>query len=354
MTETGNEPQPNKKPKLLDQVRSVMRVKHYSIRTEESYVNWIKRFILFHNKRHPKDMGEKEINEFLTHLAVQGVGYLILFKILYLSLQNYCLKKNQKIEIIPPPKEHVAASTQNQALCAIIFLYKHVLKVDIGDLGDIIWAKKPKKIPVVFTQQEAKAVINQLSDIKWIMANLLYGSGLRLIDCLRLRIKDIDFNYNQIIVRDGKGQKDRETVLPQIVKDELRKHLEKVKRLHEKDLQQGYGEVYLPYALERKYPNASKEWCWQYVFPAKELSLDPRSGKKRRHHLDGSVLSKAVKVALNNAKIYKHASCHTFRHSFATHLLDSGYDIRTVQELLGHSPREIKINLIKTLIELTQ
>jgi len=216
-------------------------------------------------------------------------------------------------------------------------LYKNVLKLDLGDFsGELTWAKKPKKLPMVFTRQEVKAVINQLSGIKWIMVNLLYGAGLRLLECLRLRIQDINFEYNQIMVRDGKGQKDRITMLPNIVKSDLEKHVEKVKRLHEKDLHQGYGEVYLPFALERKYPKANKELKWQYVFPSEKLSIDPRSGKKRRHHLDESVLQRTVKEAIRNAGINKNGNCHTFRHSFATHLLEDGHDIRTVQELLGH------------------
>jgi len=291
------------KPKLLDQVRAAIRTRHYSRRTEKAYLGWIKRFILFHNKRHPAEMGAVEINQFLSHLAL---------------------------------KENVAASTQNQALCAIIFLYKNVLDREVGEIDNIVWAKKPKKLPVVFTKTEVKTVIKQLSGVKWIMANLLYGAGLRLMECLRLRVQDIDFEYNQIIIRDAKGQKDRVTVLPEIVKEALEKHLEKVKRLHEKDLVQGFGEVYLPYALERKYTNANKQWKWQYIFPSEKLSIDPRSGKKRRHHLDESVLQRTVKEAIRQAGINKNGNCHTFRHSFATHLLEDGYDIRTVQELLGH------------------
>ncbi|MBC8180808.1 integron integrase [candidate division KSB1 bacterium] len=295
------------KPKLLDQVRAAIRTKHYSIRTEESYVSWVKRFILFHNKEHPKDLGEKEINEFLTHLAV---------------------------------KENVAASTQNQALCAIIFLYKHVLKIEIGDLGEMVWAKKPQKEPVVFTQLEAEKILDKLKGKYWIMAMFLYGSGLRLLECLRLRIKDIDFDYKSVTVRDGKGQKDRTTILADKIVDPLKKHIDNTKVLHEKDLANGYGSVYIPYALEKKYPTIEKEFGWQYLFPATKLSIDPRSGIKRRHHLDETVLQKAVKQAIRKTGITKHASCHTFRHSFATHLLQRGQDIRTVQELLGHSSVE--------------
>jgi len=252
-------------------------------------------------------MGKAEISQFLTHLAVD---------------------------------HQVAASTQNQALCAIIFLYKNILKKDIDDLG-FLWAKKPKRVPVVFTKKEVRAVFAQLSGTYWIMANLLYGAGLRLLECLRLRVQDIDFEYKQIIVRGGKGQKDRTTMLPDRIKVPLQEHLLKVKKMHEKDLQSGYGEVYLPFALERKYPNAAKDWKWQYVFPASKLSVDPHSGKKRRHHLDESVLQRAIRTAIIKAGIHKNASCHTLRHSFATHLLQDGYDIRTIQELLGHSSVEI-------------
>ena len=221
-----------KQPKLLDQVRDAIRTKHYSMKTEEAYVHWIKRFILFHNKRHPKEMGEKEINQFLTHLAA---------------------------------KEKVSASTQNQALCAIVFLYKHVLKIELGNFGNIVWAKKREREPVVFTKTETKAILAQLSGMNWIMANLLYGAGLRLTECLQLRVKDIDFEYNQITVRDSKGNKDRITVLPQVVKQPLQEHLKTVKKLHEKDLKDGFGSVYLPYALERKFPNAANEFGWQFT-----------------------------------------------------------------------------------------
>jgi len=304
MSQDSQNPAIVKKPKLLDQVRHALRTKHYAMKTEQAYVHWIKRYILFHNKRHPKEMGGKEINQFLSHLAV---------------------------------KEKIAASTQNQALCAIIFLYKHILKIDPGELGDVIWSKKPKRLPVVFTREEVKAVLIQLAGRNGIMANLLYGAGLRLVECLRLRVKDIDFGYNQILVRNGKGEKDRVTMLPEIVKNPLNQHLRKVKIQHENDLKKGFGTVYLPYALDRKYPNANREWSWQYTFPASKISTDPHTGIKRRHHLDESVLQKAVKQAIRKTGITKHAGCHTFRHSFATHLLEDGYDIRTVQELLGHN-----------------
>jgi integron integrase len=295
--------QVNAKPKLLDQVRSAIRTRHYSIRTEEAYINWIRKFILFHNKRHPAEMGEAEIGQFITDLAV---------------------------------KKHMAASTQNQALSAILFLFNEVLQQEIGTIDNLVWAKRPKRLPVVLTREEVQAVMSYLSGTSWLMAMLLYGSGLRLMECLRLRVQDIDFTYKQITIRDAKGQKDRITMLPQILTDPLKQHLKKVKALHEKDLQAGYGTVYLPNALERKYRNANREWGWQYVFPASQLSIDPRSGRRQRHHLDENVLQRAVKIAIQKAGINKHASCHTLRHSFATHLLEAKYDIRTVQELLGH------------------
>ncbi|MFH1528482.1 MAG: integron integrase [Bacteroidota bacterium] len=301
------------KVKLLDQVRITLRTKHYSIRTEQSYVYWIKKFIIFHNKKHPKEMGAVEINHFLSHLA---------------------------------NNDNVAASTQNQALCALLFLYNKVLSQKVDDLGDVIRAKKPKKIPIVLTFEEVRLVLNQLSGVSRLMVNLLYGSGLRQMECLRLRAQDIDFSYNQITVRSGKGDKDRLTMLPNVIKEPLRRHLDKVKQLHEVDLAHGLGSVYLPDALEKKYPNAAREWGWQYVFPANELSIDPRSGKKRRHHEGEWVLQRIIKEARLKAGLVKRISCHTFRHSFATHLLQAGYDIRTVQELLGHN--DVKTTMIYT------
>ena len=265
------------KPKLLDQVRSAIRIRHYSIRTEEAYVQWIKRFILFHNKRHPKDMGGPEIAQFLSNLAGQNV----------------------------------AASTQNQALSAIVFLYKAVLHIDPGEFTGIIWAKRNRKLPVVLTREEVKSILNHLNDEKWLMANLLYGAGLRLLECLRLRVQDIDFSYRQITVRDGKGEKDRVTMLPNTIEVPLRDHLKQVKARHEEDLIQGYGSVYLPHALERKYPEAHRQWIWQYVFPSHKRSIDPRSGKERRHHLSELVLQRAVKEAVREAGITKKASCHS-------------------------------------------
>ncbi len=293
----------NKPKKLLDQVRGIIRLKHYSIRTEHAYVSWIKRYIFYHDKRHPKDMGKREIESFLSHLAVE-------------------LK--------------VAASTQNQAFNAVLFLYREVLKIDIDDKINAVRAKRPKRLPTVMSKEEALSVIGVLSGINKIMAMLLYGCGLRLIECVRLRVQDIDFEQNQLLVRDGKGMKDRVTVLPQSVQELLKEHLGWVKLVHKEDLKKGNGRVYLPYALERKYRNANREWGWQYVFPSKSLSKDPRFGKIRRHHINESTLQKAVKNAARLMEISKPVSCHTFRHSFATHLLEAGYDIRTVQEQLGH------------------
>jgi integron integrase len=300
-------------PRLLEQVREAIRVRHYSLRTEQTYVSWIKRFILFHGKRHPRDMGVREVQQFLSHLAVAG---------------------------------HVAASTQSQALSAVLFLYQQVLKQDIGWLDDVVRAKQSQRVPVVLTQDEVKAVLAHLSGTTWIMATLLYGAGLRLLECLRLRVKDVDFTYNQIVVRDGKGRKDRVTMLPQQVKAPLRRHLHDVQQLHEQDVQAGAGHVYLPYALERKYPNASREWVWQYIFPAARPSRDPRTGIIRRHHVHKLVLQRAVHAAVRKANIPKPASGHTLRHSFATHLLEAGYDIRTVQELLGH--KDVSTTMIYT------
>jgi len=299
--------------KLVDQVRGAIRLRHYSIRTEQSYVSWIKRYIIFHNMKHPRDMGRPEIEAFLTHLAVG-------------------LK--------------VSASTQNQAFNALLFLYHQVLNKDLDDSINAIRAKKPKRLPTVMTKEEVGRVIGSLEGIYRLMAKLLYGSGLRLMECVRLRAKDIDFQMNQIVVRDGKGMKDRITVLPESVKLPLKEHLEWVKSLHQNDLAEGCGSVYLPDALARKYPHASREWAWQYVFPAKSLSVDPRSGETRRHHIHENSLQKAVKKAVKLAGMGKPVGCHTFRHSFATHLLEDGHDIRTVQELLGH--KDVSTTMIYT------
>jgi len=299
--------------KLLNQVRTTLRLKHYSIRTEESYIVWIKRYILFHGKRHPRELGPAEIETFLTHLA--------------LNL-------------------HVAASTQNQAFSALLFLYREVLRLEIAFPIHAVRAKRPKYLPTVLTRTEALQVIACLPPPYQLMAQLLYGSGLRLTECLRLRVKDLDWAQCQIVVRDGKGMHDRVTMLPQSVVAPLHLHLRRVKRLHQRDLSRGYGEVYLPFALERKYPNAGREWRWQYVFPADRLSMDSRGGVRRRHHVGESSLQKAVRQAACLAGITKRVTCHTFRHSFATHLLQSGYDIRTVQELLGH--KDVKTTMVYT------
>lgn len=301
------------KQKLLEQVSTVARLRHLSIRTERSYRQHIKQFILFHNKRHPSEMGEDEIRSYLSYLAVQG---------------------------------HVAASTQNVALAALLFLYKDVLKQKLERIEEVERARLPSRLPVVFTKQEANAVLKHLSGTAYLAAGLMYGAGLRLMECLRLRVKDIDFSYNQIVVRSGKGAKDRVTILPAALKEPLRQHLLSVKLFHQHDLQAGFGEVLLPYALERKLPAAARQWSWQFVFPARLRSKDPRSGKERRHHLHESAIQRAVKTAIGKAAITKNGSCHTFRHSFATHLLEDGYDIRTVQELLGH--KDVRTTMIYT------
>ncbi|MFH1449288.1 MAG: integron integrase [bacterium] len=298
---------------LLEQTRDVMRKKHYSIRTEQAYIDWIKRFVLFHNKRHPKYMGEKEISQYLSYLAT-----------------------NQK----------VAASTQNQALNAIVFFYKHVLRIELGDFGHIEQARKPERLPTVMTKAEVSRVLAAISGTYGLMTKLIYGCGLRLMECVRLRVKDIDFEQNQLIVREGKGMKDRSTMLPEQLKPLLLEHLRRVKILHEEDLQKGMGEVYLPFALERKYANAGREWGWQYVFPSNQISKDPCSDKMRRHHLNESGLQRAVYDAVRTVGLLKPVSPHTFRHSFATHLLEAGYDIRTVQELLGH--KDVSTTMIYT------
>jgi integron integrase len=301
------------KPKLLDQVRDVIRRKHYSIRTEQAYVDWIKRFIIYHGKRHPGEMAEEEVAEFLTHLARDL---------------------------------NVAASTQNQALSALLFLYKEVLKHEIGWLQKVERAKKPPKLPVVLSRAEVKQIFGHLHSVPKLMAGLLYGSGLRLMECVRLRIKDIDFELAQIAVRDAKGGKDRITMLPLNMSEPLRRHLLRVKAQHEQDLEDGFGSVHLPFALARKSPKAAREWPWQYAFPSSRLSIDPRTGEKRRHHIAEGLLQSALKRAVEAAGIVKRANCHSLRHSFATHLLSKGYDIRTVQELLGH--KDVSTTMIYT------
>lgn len=293
-------------PKLLGQVRIIMRRQHYALRTEQAYIQWIIRFIGFHKMRHPQEMDTPEIEAFLNHLADQ----------------------------------HVAASTQNQAFSALLFLYNQVLQKPLSSKIDSLRARTPQRLPTVLSQNEVKRLLEALPGSQQLLARLLYGSGLRLMEALRLRVKDVDFAQQQIIVRCGKGNKDRVTILPLSLQQPLQQHLQEVERLHQQDLAQGYGQVYLPDALERKYPHANQDWGWQYVFPAHHLSVDPRSGQVRRHHLDGSSLRKTIKQAAKHAKIYKPIGPHTLRHSFATHLLEDGYDLRTIQELLGHKSVE--------------
>lgn len=302
-----------KAPKLLDRVREALRVRHLSLRTEKAYLQWIRRYVLFHEKRHPSEMGEKEVNGFLTYLAVQ---------------------------------RRVSPSTQTQALCALIFLYRIVLDKELGELEGLVRAKRTRRLPVVLTQDEVRRAITHLQGVDHLLLSLLYGTGMRLMEGLRLRVKDVDFDLHQITVRDGKGAKDRVTVLPASLTPALKEHLLRVGRLHERDLREVNGGVSLPYALERKYPRAGEEWGWQYVFPAPERSIDPRSGRKLRHHLHERRVQRAFREAVLKAKLVKPATVHTLRHSFATHLLMSGYDIRTVQELLGH--RSVKTTMIYT------
>ena len=300
-------------PRLLDQVRGRIRFKHYSIRTEQAYLDWIKRFIRHFGKRHPSEMGAAEVQEFLTHLAVAG---------------------------------RVAASTQNQAKSALLFLYREVLGSELPWLDDVEAAKTPKRLPVVLTGAEVMATLARLDGTNALVARLLYGTGLRIMECLRLRVKDVVFERGEILVRDGKGAKDRVTMLPASLVPALREQLLRARELHRQDLAAGHGEVYLPFALDRKYPQAGREWMWQYVFPSAALSVDPRSGVVRRHHVQDQTVQRAVRVAARAAGIDKPVSPHTLRHSFATHLLEGGYDIRTVQELLGHS--DVKTTMIYT------
>ncbi|MGH7356524.1 MAG: integron integrase [Candidatus Rokuibacteriota bacterium] len=301
------------KPRLLEQVRAAIRARHYSPRTEKAYVHWIRRYIFFHGKRHPAEMGAPQVSQFLTHLAV---------------------------------RETVAASTQNQALSALLFLYRVVLGVELPWLEDIVRAKRPQYLPVVLTRDEVRAVLQRLDGVPRLMAVLLYGAGLRLLECCRVRMKDVDFSTNQIVIRDGKGRKDRVTMLPAAVKGALAAHVERVRGQHQADLRHGAGWVELPGALARKYPNAGREWGWQWVFPATRMYVDRVTGQRRRHHLHESVLQRAVKDAVRDSGIAKRATCHTFRHSFATHLLEESHDIRTVQELLGH--QDVSTTMIYT------
>lgn len=294
---------PERPGKLLSDARDRMRRLGMALRTEQAYVGWIRRFILANGKRHPRGMGALEVEAFLTRLATQG---------------------------------GVAASTQNQALSALLFLYREVLGVELPWMEEIRRAKRPKRLPVVLTREEVQALLDELDGVHWLMASLLYGTGMRLMECVRLRVKDVDFGRGEITVRQGKGGKDRRTMLPARLRDPLRAQLRETQRIHQRDLSAGFGEVWLPSALERKYVGAAREWGWQYVFPARRRSVDPRGGVVRRHHHAESLLQRAVKSAVRRAGIAKPATCHTLRHSFATHLLEDGYDLRTIQELLGH------------------
>jgi integron integrase len=313
MMSSANAHRATPKPKLLDRVRQAIRVRHYSRRTETAYAGWVRRFVVFHGLKHPEEMGAPEIEAFLSDLAT---------------------------------RQNVAAATQNQALNALVFLYRHVLNRPIGDLDGLIRAKKPARLPVVFTRDEVARVLAHLEGRNHLVASFLYGSGLRLLEALRLRVRDIDFTMAQLVVRDGKGRKDRVTMLPDALVRALREQLATARTMHCADLEAGFGAVWLPDALARKYPAAPREWPWQYVFPADKRSLDPRSGECRRHHLGESPVQKAVTMAVRRAGIDKQGSCHTLRHSFATHLLEDGYDIRTVQELLGHS--DVRTTMIYT------
>lgn len=300
-------------PRLLDQLRDRIRVKHYSIRTEAQYVLWVRRFILFHGKRHPRELGAQEVEAFLTHLAVEG---------------------------------GVAAATQNQALSALLFLYREVLGIDLPWLDNVTRAKRPQRLPVVLTRDEVRAVLGRMEGTYGLLGRMLYGTGMRLMEVIRLRVKDVEFARGEITVRDGKGAKDRMTMLPEAVKTDLHAHLLKRRELFERDRAAGKAAVHLPDALARKYPNAATEWGWQYVFPSGSYSIDPRSGEERRHHLDEKLLQRAMKRAVVAAGVVKPATPHTLRHSFATHLLERGQDIRTIQELLGH--KDVATTMIYT------
>ncbi|HET6803929.1 MAG TPA: integron integrase [Frateuria sp.] len=290
-------------PRLLDEVRRVLRVKHYSLRTEQAYVGWIRRFILANGKRHPRDMGAAEVEAFLSGLAVQG---------------------------------RVSPNTQNQALSALLFLYRDVLAVELPWLDGVVRAKRPQRVPTVLSREEVVRVLAQMDGRPWLLASLLYGTGMRLMEALRLRVKDVDFDRGEITVRDGKGAKDRHTMLPRTLVEPMRREIARAGQMHAYDLAEGFGAVWLPHALARKYPGAAREPGWQYVFPSPKRSRDPRDGTERRHHFDDAVLSRSLKRACRAAAVLKPVSAHTLRHSFATHLLEAGQDIRTVQELLGH------------------
>jgi integron integrase len=300
-------------PKLLDQLRIAIRTRHYSVRTEQSYVDWARRFILFHDKRHPKDMGASHVEAFLSYLAVQ---------------------------------RKVSASTQNQARAALLFLYQQVLGIKLPWLDEIVMAKKGERLPVVLTPGEVRDLLQHTSGTMWLVCSLLYGTGMRLLECLRLRVKDVEFERREIVVREGKGNKDRVTVLPENLMLPLQDHLKRVKTLHDRDLSAGFGDVFLPNALEVKYKNANRAWGWQWMFPSNVRSVDPRTGTERRHHLYPESVQRAVREAVRLSKIVKPCSPHVLRHSFATHLLQAGYDIRTVQELLGHN--DVRTTMIYT------
>jgi integron integrase len=301
---SAHPPEGGRPPKLLDRVRIAVRLKHYSRRTEKAYVDWIRRYIVFHQKKHPSTMGATELVAFLSWLAVD---------------------------------KQVSASTQNQALSAVLFLYREVLGLDIGPIQHVPRARMPDKLPVVLSREEVGQLLKQVDGTMWLIVAILYGTGVRLEECLALRVRDLDFDRNQVVVRRGKGQKDRVTMLPAGVKEPLAAHLVAVKRQHERDLLRGEGRVVLPFALDRKYPAAPTEWGWQFVFPASRICRDPKWGPPSRFHLHESVVQKAVTKAVRRAGLTKHASCHSLRHSFATSLLEDGYDIRTVQALLGHA-----------------
>lgn len=306
-------PETTAKLKLLDQVRHEVRVRQYAYSTEKTYVHWVRTFVLFHGKRHPREMGPLEVKAFLTHLAVN---------------------------------RNVSASTQNQALCALVFLYRHVLEQDLGELGDYAWSKRPPRVPVVLTVDEVEAVLGGMKGVPRLIAELMYGTGMRVSEVMRLRVHDLDFQRGIISIRDAKGGKDRTATLPEVHVPALRAQLEHAKKVHEKDLREGFGKVALPYALREKYPHAETAWGWQYVFPSSNRSVDPHGGVTRRHHVYPSTIQNGVKGAAREAGMTKHVKTHTLRHSFATHLLESGTDIRTIQTLLGHS--DVKTTMIYT------
>lgn len=301
------------KPKLLDQMRNLMKIRNYSKSTIQAYTLWVRQYILFHNKKHPVELGADNIREFLNFLV---------------------------------QKKRYSASTQNQALNALVFLYKHLLQIDLGPIGEMMRAQRTKRIPDVLTRQEVRTVLDCMEGKPWLVASLLYGAGLRLMDGVQLRVKDLNFERNEIVVRFGKGGKDRRSMIPESIRPHLQTHVQQVRQLHEKDLKLGFGRASLPNALKRKYPNTDKEWSWQWVFPASSRYKNPDDNVWRRHHLHESCIQKAVKQAARKSGIPKRIKCHTFRHSFATHLLEDGYDIRTVQELLGH--KDVKTTMIYT------